>query len=214
MLSFAVKTAVASLKNIGMDYRPGHWSCGMEGWHHTGCHSRSCGAGQQLWLFVSCLVVAVLVCADGIRDVQKPDDWKAKADCRVTVTPGQQQNEVQVILWEPADVPVNQVVDLGMDVMRTLGVQGLLMKVYDCGADIPTICARMEAAMRTTVPGLTGRYLLPPNPVPPHLAVRLRPRRSNLYTPGSNAYMLRKAGSSRADGVIFDLEGCAASLLQ
>ena len=40
--------------------------------------------------------------------------------------------------------------------------------------------------------------------------MKIRPRRSALYMPGSNARALEKAKSLDADGVIFDLEDAVA----
>ncbi|HYZ25338.1 MAG TPA: aldolase/citrate lyase family protein, partial [Geminicoccaceae bacterium] len=42
------------------------------------------------------------------------------------------------------------------------------------------------------------------------MSARVRPRRSVLYMPGSNARALEKARSLPADGLIFDLEDAVA----
>lgn len=107
---------------------------------------------------------------------------------------------------------------IGADAVRAMAndmlahykiTQGCSLKVTYDFAMAWAIAAKMECELRKLFPELMpvsdGFNIFPQRPYP--APQRDRPlRRSHLYIPGSDPYMMGKAGSSRADGVILDIE--------
>jgi len=133
------------------------------------------------------------------------------SNARVAVKVGQAANEVKVECYDenpflaPAEVQA-----MGMRLLTEFNVTGVSMQVTYDFAQPWAIAAQMETQLRRALPAGT---------VPPHVAFNIfdkkptpapqkdRPlRRSHLYIPAHDPYMMGKAASSQADGVIFDLE--------
>jgi citrate lyase subunit beta/citryl-CoA lyase len=96
------------------------------------------------------------------------------------------------------------------DALQRLGVDGVVATVVDQGALDWVIQARVEAAARRLLPGLTATVLPEPYGPPPGPVPRDRVRRSRLYLPGNQPDLMLGAALFGPDGVILDLEDAVA----
>ncbi|KAH3756870.1 ATP-citrate lyase [Pelomyxa schiedti] len=98
--------------------------------------------------------------------------------------------------------------------------QSVTVTIGDCSSLPWVMAARIEHAVKCTFPEVLQAppFLLPLDPnVPDQSTIAINPdhlRRSQLYIPGRDPYMMSKAGSSGEDGAIFDLEDAVAPPLK
>eukprot|EP00708_Paratrimastix_pyriformis_P002039 GAFH01000777.1.p1 GENE.GAFH01000777.1~~GAFH01000777.1.p1 ORF type:complete len:960 (-),score=438.52 GAFH01000777.1:293-3142(-) len=133
---------------------------------------------------------------------------------RVKITTGQPSNLVEVDCLDPNPfITAAEVERMGRDMLAQFGLNGIHMKVTYDFAVAWAVAAKMEVELRRALPGVipasTAFNLFEQKayPAPQHD----RPlRRSHLYIPATDPYMMNKAGQVHADGVIFDIEDAVA----
>lgn len=143
--------------------------------------------------------------------VRQPLDRKGMGinNAKVEIKKGLEKNSVEIICIEdcPYISPENAK-KMCESMLDHFGLKGVGIKVtYDYCRDF-ILAAAVEVTLRRQFPDIPhtaafhiGEPIKYPSPD------RKRPlRRSHLYIPGSDAYMVGKGGSSGADGVILDLE--------
>eukprot|EP00727_Mastigamoeba_balamuthi_P014276 m51a1_g9471 putative citrate lyase subunit alpha and beta (948) ;mRNA; f:578665-581936 len=100
---------------------------------------------------------------------------------------------------------------MALDMFRTFGIaSGVQVSIAYDYAHNYNIAAALEVALRKALKDkipASAAYVLPGAPRQYPAPERHRPlRRSHLYIPGADSYMVGKGGSSGADAVILDLE--------
>lgn len=164
-------------------------------------------------------IIGVIEWRDGtvIDVVRQPLDRKGmginNARVNVSVTKDGEPNKVAVTCIEDAPYIAPAAVEkMGHDCIRALGLPenaGIVVDVaYDYAKDF-IVAASIEVALKRyfkeRIPKEAAYNIAERRPYPP--PQRDRPlRRSHLYIPGSNCYMVAKGGETGADGVILDLE--------
>jgi len=159
-------------------------------------------------------IIGVLEWRDGtVLDViYQPIDRKALGinNAKVVIKEGQPKNNVKAICYDKTPyMTVQEVEKMGMDMLTAFGLNGIELEIsYDYAKDF-IVAASIEVALKRQLKdkfpkgaafhiGEARKYAAPD---------RFRPmRRSHLYIPGSDAYMVGKGGNTGADGVILDLE--------
>ncbi|GIQ82804.1 citrate lyase, alpha subunit [Kipferlia bialata] len=150
--------------------------------------------------------------ANKLTDAQ----MKLKSDVEITLTQKEEKagktTFEHIHAFEHPIMPAEEMAKLASDILEHFGLAdaGLNMKIVDAGASDWVIAARVEAAVKAMFPEVEGEYLLP---MCPQLAAREQKakdhplRRSLMYIPGDNAYMMGKAAEfTDCDCIIYDLE--------
>ncbi|KAL0232413.1 hypothetical protein PCE1_002754 [Barthelona sp. PCE] len=140
-----------------------------------------------------------------------PDGLKLKSDCIVKVEKIEGESEVEVLLYDNSPmVPVEEMRELALDMLKFYGLENVKISITDKVAEKWTIAARIEYALKNEFK-VTGAYLLPLHPELENRQQRDKKafRRSMLYVPGNNPYMMAKADCG-ADCVIYDMEDAVA----
>ena len=157
-------------------------------------------------------IIGVIEWRDGtvLDVVYKPIDRKGLGinNARVELADGQAENKVEVECVDNTPyIAPEEVQKMGERCLEALGVTGCHMKVvYDYAKDY-IIAAAMECQLRRKfhIPLSKAFHISERRAYP--APDRHRPqRRSHLYIPGNDAYMVAKADGSPADGIILDLE--------
>eukprot|EP01105_Mastigella_eilhardi_P000397 TRINITY_DN1049_c0_g1_i1.p1 TRINITY_DN1049_c0_g1~~TRINITY_DN1049_c0_g1_i1.p1 ORF type:complete len:945 (+),score=311.69 TRINITY_DN1049_c0_g1_i1:1362-4196(+) len=158
-------------------------------------------------------IIGVIEWRDGtvLDVVRQPIDRKGLGinSAKVDVIIGQASNEVEVVcIDESPYMSPEEVKKMAFEILKVLKVEGAHLKItYDYAKGF-LIAASIEVALKhaiKTIPNSLGYDMgeLRKYPAPD----KNRPlRRSHLYVPGADGYMVGKGGASKADGVILDLE--------
>lgn len=94
--------------------------------------------------------------------------------------------------------------------LAALGLKDAAVEVEDAGALPFVIAARLEAAVKRSLPEVTAEFLPEVMRWTSYGTTRDRFRRSRLYLPGDQAKFMINAGLHGPDGVILDLEDSIA----
>ncbi len=94
-------------------------------------------------------------------------------------------------------------------ILNHFSIQNAMVKVEDSGALPPVIAARLEAAIKKTIPG-ENEFIIPMLDENQYATTRDRNRFSRLYLPGNTPSLMINAAIHRPDGIILDLEDAVA----
>jgi citrate lyase subunit alpha/citrate CoA-transferase len=160
-------------------------------------------------------IIGVIEWRDGtvLDVVHQPIDRKGMGinNAVVKIEENSEDKEKNIVIVTVIDktpyVSAEEVKEIGLRCLEALGVKGCKMTVvYDYAKDY-IIASAMECQLRRkyNIPLSKAFHLFERKAYPE--PDRNRPqRRSHLYIPGNDAYMVAKAEGSVADGVILDLE--------
>lgn len=129
-----------------------------------------------------------------------------RSDCWISVEPGE-SGGVSITLSSIVEAMYGDSIKKDVtDGLSALGVPHAKVEVIDSGALPFVISARLEAAVKRALPGVTKQLLPEAKPWTIYGTTRDRFRRSRLYLPGDQAKLMINAGLHGPDAVILDLE--------
>ncbi len=129
-----------------------------------------------------------------------------RSDCWISVEP-RESGGVSITLSSIVETMYGDSIRRDVaDGLSALGVPDAAVEVIDSGALPFVISARLEAAVKRALPGVTKQLLPETKPWTTYGTTRDRFRRSRLYLPGDQAKLMINAGLHGPDGVILDLE--------